>query len=45
MTTLLLTSLSPFAAWLLWGGLTLGVAWLMVKGCAVVDRLSAPWLH
>ncbi len=39
MTTLLLTSLSPFAAWLLWGGLTLGVAWLMVRGCAIMDWL------
>jgi len=39
MATLLLTSLSPFAAWLLWGGLTLGAAWLMVQGCAVMDWL------
>jgi len=39
MTTLLLTSLSPLAAWLLWGTLTLGVAWLMVRGSAVFDWL------
>ncbi len=39
MTTLLLTSLSPLVAWLLWGGLTLSVAWLMVRGCVVMDWL------
>ncbi len=39
MTALLLTSLSPLAAWTLWRGLTLGVAWLICRGHDLVSWL------